>query len=224
VPVLQLARADVAELPWPADTDLFQLLWCPRDHEDSYFAPRCSAWWRRTGQGPWFDAPAAGDDVDRHYVPKPCVLAPERVVERPSAFELDEERIDAVERAVRDAHAAELAALGIPEDTALYQYHLSVAPGTKALGYVSWIQDPDVPRCSCGATMQHLVTIDSAEFDGAWHRWMSLDERHVWTGDYRKRWPVQCAADIMLGDMGAVFVFTCTACPSRPIATCHQCS
>jgi hypothetical protein len=224
VPVLQLARADVSELPWPTDADLFQLLWCPRDHEDHGYAPRSSAWWRRAGDGPWADGPPPGDDANEDYVPKPCVLAPERVIERPSAFELGGTRVGAIETAVRAAHASALAALGIPEETALYQYHLSVAPGTKALGHVRWIQDPDVPRCACGAAMQHLVTIDSAEFDGAWHRWMSLDERHVWTGDYKQRKAIQMAAGLMLGDMGAIFVFTCTTCPSRPIATRHQCS
>jgi hypothetical protein len=106
---------------------------------------------------------------------------------------------------------------------ALYQYHASVAPGTKALGHVALIQDPDVPICECGAAMEHLVTIDSTEFDGAYQRWMPLDERGVWELGYEARARVQRAAGLMLGDMGALFVFVCGACPARPIATRHQC-
>jgi hypothetical protein len=33
VPVLQLRRQDVPEFAFRGDTDLFQLLWCPNDHE-----------------------------------------------------------------------------------------------------------------------------------------------------------------------------------------------
>ena len=226
VPVLLLLRADVPELPFPEGADVFQLLWCPRDHEDAGYAPRALARWRALASQPCAHRPEPGGDAKSDYVPRPCVLHPERVVVRPSAFELDSKRlrIEALEELVRDHAAYELERLGIPENTALYQYHLSVAPGTKALGFVRWIQDPDVPRCDCGAAMHHLVTIDSAEFDGAYQRWMPLDERHVWKQGYAARRAVQSAAGLMLGDMGAVFVFVCTTCPERPIKSVHQSS
>jgi hypothetical protein len=32
LPIIQLRRDEFPELPWPAGTDLFQLLWCPRVH------------------------------------------------------------------------------------------------------------------------------------------------------------------------------------------------
>lgn len=225
VPVLQLEHAGVPELPWPDGARRFQLLWCPRDHEDTGYAPKAWAWWRAGGDGAWAEAPAPGDDVNDEYVPKACVLAPERVVERPSPFELDEAVSARIDDAVRAEAAGELERLGIPATHPLYQYHLIVAPGTKAGGFVRWIQDPQVPRCAaCDARMQHLVTIDSAEFDGSYQRWMPLADRGVWQGEYDARKQVQRPAGLMLGDMGAYFVFACGACADRPIATLHQCS
>ena len=45
VPVLQLFAADVPELPFPAGTDMLQVMWCPFDHEPAY-APRPEVFWR----------------------------------------------------------------------------------------------------------------------------------------------------------------------------------
>lgn len=224
VPVLQLNRCDVPRLAFPEGAERFQLLWCPRDHEDRDYGPRAEAWWRDGTTEPWADTPSPGERARNDYLPRQCVVHPEEVVELPSAFELDPRRVDDLDEIIRSEAAEELSRLGIPEETALYQYHFSVAPGTKAGGFVPWIQDPEVPVCQCGAPMQHLVTIGSAEFDGAYQRWMPLDERHVWGEGYAARDAVQCAAGLMLGDMGALFVFVCTACPARPIATRFQCS
>src|SRR5919201_4068004 len=46
VGVLQLRRADVPELPFPGEADLFQLLSCPHDHDATY-STICRAFWRR---------------------------------------------------------------------------------------------------------------------------------------------------------------------------------
>jgi hypothetical protein len=201
-----------------------QLLWCPRDHADHDDAPWVRVWWRGDDAGPWAATPVPGADVNPDYLPQPCVLDPEGVIERPSAFELPSKRVEALDEALRLEGSDELARLGIPEEHPLYQYHFSVAPGTKARGFVHWVQDPDVPTCDCGAVMQHLLTIASAEFDGAYQRWMPLEERHVWEGNYKDRRVVQRAAGLMLGDMGSLYVFVCVACPHRPIATRFQCS
>jgi len=84
VTVLQLRRSDVPELGIPADTDLFQLLWCPNDHEP-LFGPVCRAYWRRSAQveAPFRIAPQP-TVVHEDYVPAPCVVQPERVTEYPS--------------------------------------------------------------------------------------------------------------------------------------------
>lgn len=224
VPVLQLARDHAPSLPWPDGVDRLQLLWCPRDHEAEGHAPRTRAWWRTSTEEAWAESPSPGEGVHADYLVRACTLDPEEVVERPSALELASGRSEAIDEAVRDDVAAmrALEELGVPEDHPLYQYHLSVAPGTKAGGFVTWVQDPEVPVCRCGAAMQHLVTIASCEFDGAFQRWMPLDERSVWKQGYAARTSVQRAAGLMLGDMGSVFVFTCALCPSRPIETRMQ--
>jgi YD repeat-containing protein len=46
LPILQLRRDDLPELPFPDDSNLFQLVWCPRLHEDDY-QPRIRLYWRR---------------------------------------------------------------------------------------------------------------------------------------------------------------------------------
>ena len=73
--------------------------------------------------------------------------------------------------------------------------------------------------------MDHLLTVSSAEFDGGtWPRWCPIEDQHVRGADYELRSSVQSAPDLMLGDMGKLYVFCCARCPDRPIVTVHQCS
>jgi hypothetical protein len=214
VTVLQLRRADVPELGFPADTDLFQLLWCPNDHEP-LFGPVCRVYWRRSDEveAPFRSAspPAVGDE---DYLPAPCVLHPERVTEYLSPYELSEEALATIwawERTV-DAQA-------------VYQYELSVAEGTKVGGHVRWIQDPEIPRCPTGHPMEHLLTVASAEFDGgSWPRWLAVEDDGAWEAPYPHRRSVQSAAGLMLGDMGSLYLFVCRACQDMPTASVAQCS
>jgi hypothetical protein len=39
VPVLQLYARDIPELPFPGQTDLLQLLWCPNWHDEPWHGP-----------------------------------------------------------------------------------------------------------------------------------------------------------------------------------------
>jgi hypothetical protein len=50
VGVLQLSDRDVPELPFPEQTDLFQLLWCPNEHDAPWYGPRPVAVWRRAAE------------------------------------------------------------------------------------------------------------------------------------------------------------------------------
>jgi hypothetical protein len=214
VPVLQLRREDLPELPFPDGSDLFQLLWCPNDHPPLY-APICRTFWRRRAAIPEpLPAPPAPGDAAPGYVPRPCRLYPERVVEYPHVADLPAD----LARAVLDWQ-------GTDADP-LYEWELSVAEGTKVGGYVHWVQDPDVPRCACGRPMAHLLTVASAEFDGgSWRRWCPVEDAHVcWSAPLEERLAAQAAAGLMLGDMGSLFVFGCTACPERPIAWVMQSS
>jgi uncharacterized protein (TIGR02996 family) len=80
VAALQLRKADVPEVGFTKGTDLFQLLWCPHDHEPGY-CPAVEAYWRMraTIRDPVaaHPTPTAADGM---YLPKPCLLYPERVI------------------------------------------------------------------------------------------------------------------------------------------------
>jgi len=225
VAVLQLRRVDVPELEFPKGTDLFQLLWCPKDHEDPPFAPWPVVRWRSGALvGQLLAPPAPVKGATEQYVPRDCVLNPERVLEYPSAYDIGLAQLEELDDLIREKARKDLKKLGIPDDDPLYQYHFSVAPGTKVGGYVAWIQDAEVPMCECGKPMTHLLTVASAEFDGAYQRWMPLSERSVWKGSLEARLKVQEAAGLMFGDMGNYYLFTCRACPARPVKAVMQCS
>lgn len=91
IPVLQLYARDVPELPFPGQADLFQLLWCPNWHDEPWHGPHPVTVWRRAAAvaeplasppAPRFDG-LFPDLAQRHYVPLPCVLHPERITEYP---------------------------------------------------------------------------------------------------------------------------------------------
>ncbi len=232
VAALQLRKEDVPEVGFRRGTDLFQLLWCPHNHEPEY-CPAVTAYWRKAEaiRDPVRSHPAPTDPV-RRYVPKPCLLYSERVVEYPDPFELDEALYDRLQASEPLARAVDLVrplAVGpwVPpgDAAALYQCWLSTADGTKVGGYPDWVQGPEYPACSCGAVMELLVLFSSWEFDGAtWGRWLPVQERDVLTADYRVRTAVQSAAGLMFGDAGNMYVFICRACKARPLRSLMQCS
>jgi hypothetical protein len=220
VPVLQLYAADVVDLPFPPGTDLLQLLWCPYDHEPSY-APRPELRWRAADiNAPLLAHPPRPTGAPDNYLPAPCVLHPERVVEYPQwdlPGQLDEALKERFDR--------------LTEETGWsYWYDLSIAPGIKTGGYPGWTQAPDWPDCGgCGKRMDHLLTIDSAEFDGGSARaWLPEEDRPafgtIFDLPFEQRHAIQSAPDLMIGDIGGVYVFICPRCPGQPYAYRSDCS
>ncbi|KIQ67319.1 hypothetical protein TR51_04545 [Kitasatospora griseola] len=214
VPVVQLLAADVPELPFPDGADVLQVLWCPFDHEEGY-APRPQVyWWDGSRADLEPTDPPRSDGAHHQYLPDPCVLHPERVAEYPS-WDLPEHLHDALEERFEQ----------VEEETGWsYEYHLSVADGTKVGGYPAWSQDPDWPHCPrCERRMDHLLSVDSAEFDGeSWRTWLAVEDTPavgtVWELPYEERKSIQRAADLLLGDLAGLHLFTCTHCPDRPYA------
>ncbi|MBA9003079.1 DUF1963 domain-containing protein [Thermomonospora cellulosilytica] len=217
VPILQLFARDVPELPFPAGTDVCQVLWCPLDH-DPLYCPDVQVRWRDSAsitrprtEPPPVDLEYSADN----YLPRPCALAPERVTEFPHYSDLDPElarRITAWEEQI--------------ERRWRYHYHLSVAPGTKVGGWVHWIQDPIWLTCECGHALEHLLTIASGESDGqSWKTWTPAEEHPGMDANGRPRRRLdRRPADLMIGDVGDVYLFTCPQCEHRPITTLTQCS
>jgi uncharacterized protein (TIGR02996 family) len=230
---LQLRKEDVPEVGFKPGTDLFQLLWCPHDHEPG-FCPDVEAYWwkrasiRKAAEVPVPPTPAGGELLS---ILSPCVLHPERIVEYPDPFELDELHYEVEESEVLATTADalnRLVAVGErgPGDAAgLYQDCLSTAHGTKVGGYPDWVQNDEYPRCSCGKTMELLVMFASTEFyGGVWGRWLPIQDREVLKVDFLQQRPVSEPMGVMFGDMGNMYVFHCRNCKARPIRAFMQCS
>jgi hypothetical protein len=194
--VLQVSARDVPELPFPHGTDLFQLLWCPNNHDEPWYGPRPAAAWRHAASvtEPLTDPPQTTFDTPLNatsYLPAPCVLLPERVTEYPYPYDLPD--------ALRDRLQGWDAGQDIDRP---YRRLLSTAPGTKLLGHPNWIQGPRWPVCVCGRRMTHLVTIASAEYgSGRWNDVPTGSSPH----------------GIMIGDVGDMYLFTCIARSHRPL-------
>ena len=212
VPVLQLRKADLPELEFPADTDTFQLLWCPSDHDDPFYVAVVRVFWWRGADLVDTIAPRPVTSKDASdYVPRPCALHPERVVEYPHIWELPTTISDRI-----DAWQAEQG------QRTLYQSLLSTAPGTKVGGHPAWVQEPEPQTCEAGHEMEHLLTISDTEFDGGtWPRWLAVEEAGAWTGPTDQRFAVQEAAELRFG-RGSIYVFICRVCPDGPIAQVYQ--
>jgi hypothetical protein len=218
LPVLQLRAVQFPELEFYPGTDLFQLLWCPLDHNETYMA-KPFVFWRNSGDvtDPLLEMPHV-EFANENYLITPCRLNPERVTEFPYISDLDEEtRLKLETWDVRDA----LDGVFDSAET-LYEWGLSVCPSNKLGGYVFWVQSPEVPRCSCSRRMAHLLTLTDQEFDGGTYpRWLPLEDHHVWGGPYEERMAVQCAPGWQFG-AGFLYIFICRACKQWPIKAVYQ--
>ncbi|MFI6986559.1 DUF1963 domain-containing protein [Embleya sp. NPDC050154] len=220
VPIVQLYARDVSELPYPPGTDLLQVLWCPFDHpdEDGGCWPRPVLYWRneaRVGARPVAGTPEPYEDVPFGTVPRPCLIDPERVVEYPSPDEPEypferHSRMEAAEAATGWS----------------YSRHLSVAPGVKVGGWPGWAQPPLWPECACGRRMEHLLTVSSREYDvESGKRWAPIE--HVGVDIDPRVDSIGggfSPTDLCIGDMGGMYLFVCSSCPSMPWAYRFDCS
>lgn len=213
VAVLQIRRDDVPEVEFAAGSDVLQLLWCPSSHPDLYAPAVTVKWWSSVELAPVEPPPPAPSTDGANYVPRPCLVHPERVVEFPDVGDVSADlssRMQVWERELDDLeHPA-------------YQYLLSTAPGSKVGGYPHWHQDPEWQTCKAGHEMDHLLTVSDTEFDGGtWPRWLAVEDAGVWDGPVQTRFDVQGAIGIELA-MGSIYVFICRACADWPVAQVYQ--
>lgn len=170
VPVAQFYLRDVPELPVPDGSDLLQVLWCPREGWDAM--PQTQLVWRDSTSvgGDLAEMPPVDPDAEEEYLPKPCLIHPEAVLEYPAALELDKTLRDRITAwATQEGHDP------VFNDHAyrwshFYSHNLSVAPGWKVGGWGHWgVTDPEPLRCdACAAVMVPLLTIDSYEHGESW--------------------------------------------------------
>ncbi len=134
IPILQLCGDSFPELELPAEADLLQVLWCPRDHPDLGYCPSPRIVLRNSKSvlRPLQTIPEPRE-FQQDYKPSVCVLSPERVIEYPSAWELSKELLEEIDGWIEST-------IGEDEwfESGEYQYSLSTAPGTKIGGYVDW--------------------------------------------------------------------------------------
>jgi len=233
VGVLQLRAKDFPEMEFPVDKNLFQLLWCPRDHEfKDGWRPDWRIFWRREGDiiNLQSDIPEP-NFVHDDYMPNPCSLNPELVIEYPIADTFSADVLSGEEiKIIRSWEKRERL------EEYFYNLFLSVAPGTKIGGYANWIQAPEIPVCNCGQEMNHLLTIDSSEFSvNDYLRWCPLEDQSVWEEVMRDihsenslvheaAAEAQVSSGLCIGDCGSLYFFICRKCPEWPIESVFQCS
>jgi hypothetical protein len=199
VPVAQLRCDDIPDLLAPPGTDLLQVLWCANDHDldAAVPAPAVTLRWRRAADvtAVRSDPPPPHPVSDEVYLPRPCVLHPERVVEYPWWQDLP-------------------AGLGFRvrewdrEHDGRYHRQLATAPGWKVGGWPSWPSSDPVPLycADCGRTLRLLLQIDSGEW-GDPARWRPVEEQGA-------------AAEptgVVVGQTGLYRVFHCPICPDAPV-------
>ncbi|MGW1269971.1 hypothetical protein [Streptomyces sp. NPDC002491] len=185
LPVAQLYVRDVPTLrpPGHAGADLLQVLWCPFDHPAQ---PETALFWRSAAAvTDILDTPPEPPAIQYPgYLPEPCLLAPEQITEYPDFRELDKELRHQLEEWRRwQAADTPLDRSDTPcsKDfySGLYRDRLSVAPGWKVGGWTRWdLTDPEPRLCpSCGADMDPLLTIASAEWNTGDPDWTPIEDR-----------------------------------------------
>jgi hypothetical protein len=206
VAMAQLTATDFPEITFPPGTDLLQILWCVGYHCCPEHAP-CRVVWRRAAdvteileQPPAPDLEGELPGFYESFIPRPCVLHPERIIEYPWHEELP------------DDLRARLRAWDEGKD--LYD-EVATAPGFKVGGSMDWAVS-DMPRLeclTCGARTVLLLQADSFEGDG---RWCPVEDRHLVYGvpGYEDR-AEPAGMDIIRGGHGGFF--GCSADPEHPV-------
>ncbi|MES4904346.1 MULTISPECIES: hypothetical protein [unclassified Streptomyces] len=177
LPVAQLYVRDVPGLHAPEGADLLQVLWCPFDHP---IMPRTALFWRSAAEVTDIlttppEPPAVQFDG---YLPEPCLLNPEQVIEYPSAMELSKELREQLGNwDLWQAAGAGVDSSYAPYPEEFYWNALSVAPGWKVGGWPSWGPTDPTPRLcpACGSEMDALLTIATFEGDDSTRSWFPYE-------------------------------------------------
>lgn len=203
-PVLMLGAAqlyarDIPDFAGPPGTDLLQVLWCPFDHEPTYLPAVVLRWRRAADVTEVLDPQPEPEDVQEFgsYLPEPCVLHPEQVLEYQYGDLLPGDlgqRIGEWEQ----------------QSGLSYQYDLSIADGWKAGGWASWsLTDPYPVTCDdCGRDMELLLTVASSEWDGE-GSWRPIEEDRDGPSAHE---PTR----VSMGRGYRMYVFTCPASFEHP--------
>jgi hypothetical protein len=219
VPVVQLYAKDLPELPFPAGTDVLQVLWCPLIHDDEAGTALPKLYWRNeqviTSGGVLSGHPEPYK-YDEELVPRPCTVTPTRVVEYPN-YDMPEGLAVALGDRFEE----------INEELGLSYYDVATTIQSKVGGYPGWTQEPNWPQCRCGRRMDHLLSITATEPSAG--RWFPLDEQgprsenpaHWSEAEHALFDSIGHGMD--MGDLGGIYLFVCPTCPDLPYTHRYDC-
>ncbi|MFG2786663.1 hypothetical protein [Streptomyces sp. NPDC048419] len=218
LPLAQLFAKDIPDLIVPEGHDVLQVLWCPFSAHGRQATPEVHLRWRKPSEcTPLVNPPSPEVIGDEGYVPEPCTLDPEQVVEHEWAELLSEtlqRRIEEWEEEIEDETGEESANRG---HFLTYDGDHSIAPGWKVGGYAAWgVTGPHAILCSCGAPMELLLAINSAEWGGT-NSWVPLEDR-ARIGTHDANVPTQ----VRVGRGGSLNIFICPAYPMHEHALSLQ--
>lgn len=149
VSVLQIRSEDIPLMRFPSGKNIFQLLWCPREH-DLTNAPRTKVVWRNENSiEKQLEQIPKASFPEIELTPETSSVLLQEVTEYPSIWELSNEERNLLDSGQKD----------------FYFKYLEPNAGIKVGGHPSWIQDPEIPVCECGNNMEHLLTIGSDIFE-----------------------------------------------------------
>ncbi|MFF3559636.1 hypothetical protein ACFYXS_06305 [Streptomyces sp. NPDC002574] len=155
VPVAQIYARDVPGPWWPSGVDLLQLVWCPNEHWDAPaqqadVSPVVEIRWRRAADVATLigTLPAPLRHYDYGYLPNPCTVTPEPLVDFPYREELPEELRPGLQQLVEDTSPG-------GGDV------ITRVAGWKVGGWPTWhLAHPLALRCdACGTRMVLLFTV-----------------------------------------------------------------
>jgi hypothetical protein len=218
LPVAQLHQRDIPGpgLPAPEGKDLLQVFWCGfTGHTGGHELNLHVAWRDASAVAEPLATPPEPETEDTgNLLPAPCVLDPEEVMEHEDLWALPEalrEWIETWEEETEET-AEETWEEGIDEPPT-YTHDLSIAPGWKSGGGISWALTAAPMRVdcqTCGAAMRPLLTSDTREWDGGTTSWIPLEDQPT-AGTYGANIPT----GIYVG-RGRLIILACPTNPEHP--------
>ncbi|MFD5142687.1 hypothetical protein [Streptomyces sp. NPDC058401] len=212
MPLAQLYVRDVPQLRPPGRTDLLQVLWCPSEHPPEHKPPTELFWRTAADVTHVLASPPKPSGTQYGYIPEPCVLAPEQIIEYPNFLELDEE----LQQQLNDWSVWQAASVAIDDfyETApkdFYSNELAEAPGWKVGGWAPWgLTDPIARFCiNCGTAMTPLLTIASDECRDYRRSWGPNEDQHIPEFDTDN---VSNPPDIQVSGGNHLQLYICSTC------------
>lgn len=231
VPALQLTKDEFPEIEFRPGCDLLQLLWCPRDHG---WVKLSVVFQDSKTIGKTLSTMPLAQPALPGFVPRPCRLFPERIVEYPRFEDLVPDVASQMPATVSQEVIAKRHATEAWDPPPIFKdqynvYEYAFHPcyeGWKISGWPRWIQRPEWPLCKhCKSRMEFLLQIGGetvgmgfpVEEQSICAKMFSKDPG---AADASKAWEnASNAPGLLFGKDGALYVFVCRKCegPGWPI-------